>query len=182
MVEQQAAHRRKRIDIAHHQHEAALGPIVLERRADQSERRTHQLKHLARQHADAHAGLHHPAHCVETRHMDAQAQRLAGLACGEMSAGVDRTRGMQADMIAVQRFGEGDTGAPRQRMIVAHHEHQRVVPIVRDVQVVRVGVAGTDAEIDEAVVDGFDHAAARPLFEVELDALVLQLERAQILG
>ena len=58
-------------------------------------------------------------------------------------------------MIAVERLGECDAGARRQRMIVAHHEHQRVTPIVRDVEIMRVRVAGADAEIGEAVVDEY---------------------------
>lgn len=87
---------------------------------------------------------------------------------------------MQADVIAIERFGERDARACRERMIVAHHDHERIASVVLDVQLARIGVAGTDAEIGEAFVDGFDDAAARPLLEIDLHALVQRLERAQI--
>src|SRR5579871_6242628 len=49
MIEQQSAHRRKRVDIACHEHETAFGPVIFERRTDETKWTTHQLIHLLRQ-------------------------------------------------------------------------------------------------------------------------------------
>ena len=77
MVEHQTACGRQLTRVTHHDLEFSSGPFVAEADRSKAHPRTDDVECPIRNQADTHVRLHHPAHRVETGHVNAQPHRLA---------------------------------------------------------------------------------------------------------
>jgi hypothetical protein len=129
---------------------------------------------------DAQARGDHVAHRVEAAHLHAQAQRPAG---GERSLLLllqERGAGIQADPLLVERVGEGDRRAARERMARRQHEDQLVAAEFAHVQVAGVRSPHEQADVGAALAQRRHHLAGGLLLHVDVHAgLQLRVLREQ---
>jgi hypothetical protein len=153
--------------IAYDDPEFSFRPFVAQADRSQSHAGADHLEGAVGDQADAHIRLHHAADRLEAWHVDAQPHRLAGLGRGVLRPQIDRARRMQADMVEVERVGEQQVIALRQRVIRAHHHDQIIGAVMKRLEAARLGLAGADADFGGAFLDAPHHLPARPLLQID---------------
>ena len=130
----------------------ALGPAFLQPQGRQAPRPQPPLAGAQRQYADAQPGGDHLAHGVEAAHLDAQAQRQAGVLRRAREGVQQRAAPVQADEVIGQAAPEIGDVARGQRMVRRRHHHQPVAAKRHQVQAAPGHAGGADAQVGQAVL------------------------------
>ena len=147
----------------------ALGPAFLQPQGRQAPRPQPPLAGAQRQYADAQPGGDHLAHGVEAAHLDAQAQRQAGVLRRAREGVQQRAAPVQADEVIGQAAPEIGDVARGQRMVRRRHHHQPVAAKgIRSRP--RPHAGGADAQVGQAVLHRSRDVAAQLFLDLHARA------------
>ena len=182
VIDQQPRRQRQGGKVACDQRDLALCPVIEQQNGLQFAHAMHEVKSALRHDADAQAVVNHAAHGVEPGDVNAQLDGApdggGGLAHGQ----VNRTVGVQSDMVAVQCLFKINSTLRRQGVAFGHNQHQFVMAVGQRLQLAHAVGGVAHAQVGRAFLHGANHFGTQVLFQVNLDFGVLADERTQVFG